>query len=58
MNVVDFQTNKSLPLVNDPNKTVVVGDNSLTIDDVVSVARHSAKVRLSDREDVLQGVQA
>ena len=58
MNTADLPASKTLPVVNNLDKTVIVGDKSLTIDDVVSVARHGAKVRLSDREDILQGVQA
>ena len=38
--------------------TVVVGNQNLTIDEVVSVARHGAQVRLTDKDDILQGVQA
>ncbi len=59
---VDLQQNKTLasqlPFTKNSNETVIVGNDSLTIDDVVSVARHGAKVRLTDRDDVLQGVQA
>ncbi len=48
----------SSPLVRKANTTVVVGDHNLTIDDVASVARYGAKVRLTDNEEVLQRVQA
>lgn len=47
-----------LPFVRDSDAAVVVGEQDLTIDDVVSVARHGARVRLTDRDDILQGVQA
>jgi len=57
MNVADIQPSKTL-LVSNSDETVIVGNDSLTIDEVVSVARHGAKVRLTDRDDVLQGVQA
>ena len=40
------------------DKTVVVGNRNLTIDEVVSVARHGANVRLTDAPDILRGVQA
>ncbi|MEA5502851.1 aromatic amino acid ammonia-lyase [Halotia wernerae UHCC 0503] len=39
-------------------KTVAVGNRDLTIDEVVSVASYGAKVRLSNEQEVLQGVQA
>jgi phenylalanine ammonia-lyase len=39
-------------------KTVVVGNRNLTIDEVASVARHGANVRLTDDPDILRGVQA
>lgn len=38
--------------------TITVGERRLTIDDVARVARQGAKVRITDREDILQGVQA
>ena len=40
------------------DKTVVVGNSNLTIDEVVSVARYGAMVQLTDNPDVLQGIQA
>jgi len=40
------------------DKTVVVGNRNLTIDEVVSVARHGANVHLTDAPDILRGVQA
>lgn len=46
------------PFVRKANSTVLVGDRNLTIDEVVSVARYGAKVRLTDKEEVLQRVQA
>jgi phenylalanine ammonia-lyase len=42
----------------DSDVTVVVGNSRLTIDEVVSVACYGAQVRLTDRDDILQGVQA
>ncbi len=40
------------------DKTVVLGNRNLTIDEVVSVTRHGAKVCISDNPEVLQGIQA
>ncbi|MCT7952596.1 aromatic amino acid ammonia-lyase [Ancylothrix sp. C2] len=37
---------------------LVVGDRSLTINEVVSVARHGVQVRITDAPDILGGVQA
>lgn len=48
----------SSSLVRKANANVVVGNRNLTIDEVVSVARYGAKVRLTDKEDVLKRVQA
>ncbi|HLO50049.1 MAG TPA: aromatic amino acid ammonia-lyase [Kamptonema sp.] len=36
---------------------VTVGNKLLTVDDVASVARNNSPVRLTDREEILQGVQ-
>ncbi len=48
----------SSPLFGNSDKTVVVGNHNLTIDEVVSVALYGAQVRISDSDDVLRGVQA
>lgn len=48
----------SLPFVRNSNETVVVGNQRLTIDKVVKVARHGAQVNLTDKNDILQNVQA
>ena len=40
------------------DETVIVGDQNLTVDEVVSVARHGVQVRLTDKNEILQGVQA
>ena len=45
-------------LFGNSDKTVVVGNHNLTIDEVVSVARYGTQVRLTDNHDVLRGVQA
>ncbi len=47
-----------LPLIRDSDTTVVVGNRSLTIEEVVSVARYGTQVRLTDKDDILQRVQA
>jgi phenylalanine ammonia-lyase len=46
------------PLIRDSDATVVVGNGRLTTEEVVSVACHDTQVRLTDRNDILQGVQA
>ncbi|MBD2385487.1 HAL/PAL/TAL family ammonia-lyase [Cylindrospermum sp. FACHB-282] len=51
-------SNFSATFLGNSAKTLSVGNHDLTIDEVVSVARHGAKVQLSDNQDVLQGVQA
>ncbi|GAB1545341.1 aromatic amino acid ammonia-lyase [Scytonema sp. NUACC21] len=62
MNTASPPSNKSsvgsLTFTKNSNSTVVVGKQNLTIDDVVSVARYGARVCLTDRDDILQGVQA
>ncbi|MEG3861176.1 HAL/PAL/TAL family ammonia-lyase [Microcoleus sp. herbarium12] len=40
------------------NRTLVVGDRPLTINEVVSVARHGFQVRITDAPDILGRVQA
>lgn len=40
------------------NRTLVVGDRPLTINEVVSVARHGFQVRITDAPDILDRVQA
>jgi phenylalanine ammonia-lyase len=39
-------------------RTLVVGDRPLTINEVVSVARHGVQVRITDTPEILGGVQA
>jgi phenylalanine ammonia-lyase len=56
--VLNTTSRCSSPLFKNPDKTVVVGDRNLTIDEVVSVARYGTRVRLTDSHDILQGVQA
>ncbi|MBW4594118.1 MAG: aromatic amino acid ammonia-lyase [Brasilonema angustatum HA4187-MV1] len=46
------------PFLGNSDKTVVVGNHNLTIDEVVSVARYGAQVRITDNHDVLRGIQA
>lgn len=46
------------PFARNADKVVELGNQELKIDEVVSVARHGAKVRLSDKDEILQGVQA
>jgi phenylalanine ammonia-lyase len=62
MNTVSLDKNAtssvSSPLLRNSQKIVVVGDQHLTIDEVVSVARHGIQVRLSDNYEVLRRVQA
>jgi len=62
MNTTYLQQNKTgswqLPFTGNSDLTVIVGDKSLTIDDVISVARHGTQVLLTDNAEVLQGVQA
>jgi phenylalanine ammonia-lyase len=48
----------SSPLCGSTDKTVVLGNHYLTIDEVVSVARYGVQVRLTDNHDILRGVQA
>lgn len=45
-------------LLNNSDKILVVGDHFLTIEEVVSVARHSVQVRITNDPDTLGGVQA
>ncbi|WP_392534402.1 histidine ammonia-lyase [Nostoc sp. C117] len=47
-----------IPFTNSSDSIVTVGDRSLTIDEVVSVARHGTQVRLTDNVNVIRGVQA
>ncbi|NJM73881.1 MAG: aromatic amino acid lyase [Scytonema sp. RU_4_4] len=48
----------SSPLYGGSEKTVVLGEQNLTIEDVANVARHGFLVRITDNEKVLEGVQA
>lgn len=43
--------------IENSDKTLVVGDRHLTIEEVVSVARHGVQVRITDAPDILGGVQ-
>jgi phenylalanine ammonia-lyase len=47
-----------LSYIRNSDATVIVGNRNLTIDEVVRVARHGAKVRLTDNDDILERVQA
>ena len=62
MNTASLNThqtsNYSPSFFGNPDKTIIVGDQNLTIDEVVSVARHNSLVRLTENQQVLQGVQA
>jgi phenylalanine ammonia-lyase len=62
MNTTSLNNNKTVApatnLLKKSTNTVTVGDRSLTIDEVASVARLGAKVQLSNNREVLQGVQA
>jgi phenylalanine ammonia-lyase len=62
MTEVSLRTNKtskySPSFSGNIDKTIIVGEKNLTIDEVVSVARHNALVRLTDNQKVLQGIQA
>lgn len=52
-------TSHSAPtFVGTASKTVFVGNRNLTIDDVATVARYGAMVRINDSAEVLQRVQA
>ncbi|MEH2260969.1 aromatic amino acid lyase [Nostoc sp.] len=62
MNTTSLNKNKTFQssatsLVNS-SKTVLVGNQDLTIDEVASVFRHGVQVRLTNNRDVVQGVQA
>lgn len=46
------------PFLGNSDTTVVVGNHNFTIDEVVSVARYGAQVRITDSDDVLRGIQA
>ncbi|MDZ8084406.1 MAG: aromatic amino acid ammonia-lyase [Nostoc sp. DedQUE12b] len=62
MNTVSLSTGKtskySPSFLRKIDKTIIVGEKNLTIDEVVSVARHDASVRVTDNQKVLQGIQA
>ncbi len=62
MNAVSLNTEKtskySASFSGKIDKTIIVGEKNLTIDEVVSVARHDALVRVTDNQKVLQGIQA
>lgn len=48
----------SSPFFGKSEKTLVVGNHKLSIDEVASVALHGAQVRITDSDDVLRRVQA
>ncbi|MFS0513302.1 histidine ammonia-lyase [Nostoc sp. UIC 10607] len=48
----------SFPFLNSSDATVIVGDRNLTIEEVISVARYGAQVRLTDDLEKLANVQA
>lgn len=54
----DKTTHAPASFLGNTSKIVKVGDSNLNINDVVNVARHGAKVQLSNHPDILQGVQA
>ncbi|MBN3923018.1 aromatic amino acid ammonia-lyase [Nostoc sp. NMS4] len=62
MNTVSLNTDKtskySPSFSGKIDKTIIIGEKNLTIDEVVSVARHDALVRVTDNQKVLQGIQA
>ncbi|GAX38424.1 HAL/PAL/TAL family ammonia-lyase [Nodularia sp. NIES-3585] len=51
-------SNNSPAFLGNLDQPIIVGDQNLTIDEVVRVARHGALVSLTDDQNVLQGVQA
>lgn len=62
MNTVSLPIHKtsaiSSPSINNADATVVLGTNHLTIDAVMSVARHGTLVQITEQDDILQRVQA
>ncbi|MBR8838434.1 MAG: aromatic amino acid lyase [Stigonema ocellatum SAG 48.90 = DSM 106950] len=62
MNTAYLQQSKTAswesPCTGNSDSTVIVGNQSLTIDDVVSVARYGTQMSLTDNPEILQGVQA
>lgn len=62
MNTTSLGTNKasnySPSYIENPNNKIIIGEQNLTIDEVVRVARHGALVSLTNNQKVLQGVQA
>ncbi|MBD2500516.1 HAL/PAL/TAL family ammonia-lyase [Anabaena azotica] len=54
----DKTTHATASFLGNTSKTVKVGDGNLNINDVVHVARHGAKVQLTNHPEILQGVQA
>lgn len=54
----DKTTHAPASFLGNTSKTVNVGDRNLNINDVVDVARHGAKVQLTNHPETLQGVQA
>lgn len=51
-------SSSQLSWISHSDTPVIVGNGSLTLDDVVRVARHGTQVCLTDQDQVLQGVQA
>jgi phenylalanine ammonia-lyase len=63
MNVASFQDTKTASKqfpknINGSDAVAIIGNAPLTLDDVVSVARHGKQVSLTIDEDVLQRIQA
>ncbi len=62
MNIAFLQQNITrswqLPFIDTSDSTIIVGDRSLTVDEVVSVARYGTRVSLTENTDVIKGVQA
>lgn len=48
----------SSPFIQKPDAVVIVGEKNLTIDEVMSVARRNVQVCLTNKENILQRVQA
>ncbi len=62
MNTISLQQNIKrswqLPFTSNSDSTVIIGDRSLTIDEVVSVARYGTRASLTNNADIIKGVQA
>ncbi|WGV26193.1 HAL/PAL/TAL family ammonia-lyase [Halotia branconii] len=62
MNTASLQQNITrswpLPFIDTSDATVIIGDRSLTIDEVASVARYGTRASLTENADIIKGVQA